>query len=77
MSNKHAAAIDEKGNLYTWGTGKCGELGHPHETYISRPSKVESVHLLTCQHVAAYKNLTIAITGGGSLLIYGQISQDH
>ena len=25
--NKHASAIDCKGNLYMWGSGNCGELG--------------------------------------------------
>lgn len=25
--NKHASAVDCKGNLYMWGSGNCGELG--------------------------------------------------
>lgn len=54
----HCLAVTEKGELYTWGFGLMGQLGHPsHEEYICLPKKVNAKgmdHLLQacggCSH---------------------------
>ena len=44
----HSAAIDDDGNLYTWGWagykfGACGGLGHGDKQSLNKPKKVESL----------------------------------
>lgn len=84
ISSKHASAIDgksmtkcvkwiERGNLYTWGTGKLGELCDPQATFIAKPRRVDSSLLLSCQSSVCYKTVTAVITSGGSLTFFGQI----
>ena len=38
----HTACIDEDGEIYTWGKGKHGRLGHGNETNLSSPKVVLS-----------------------------------
>lgn len=40
---EHSACIDEKGNLYTWGLGDFGRLGHGDSTSQFIPTRVESL----------------------------------
>jgi len=36
----HFAAIDNDGNIYTWGNGLYGQLGHGDKSSISIPKRV-------------------------------------
>ena len=39
--SRHSMAIDENGDLYTWGEGRCGQLGRGKERSTIYPTKVE------------------------------------
>lgn len=39
----HSAAITEKLNLYTWGTGTYGRLGHGMDTSEKKPKLIEDL----------------------------------
>ena len=83
LSSKHAAAVDgnqfvkssrsnvvqDKGNLYTWGTGIYGELGHPIATTLDSPYLVEWSGRVFCNKVICHKNFTCVIAGTLHLLL--------
>eukprot|EP00873_Tetraselmis_striata_P044421 jgi/Tetstr1/464685/TSEL_009437.t1 len=49
----HTAAVASNGNLYTWGHGLCGKLGHgSHETCLI-PRRVEALAAWKVTHAAA------------------------
>ena len=37
----HTAVVTRRGELYTWGWGKYGQLGHKDTTSLDRPCRVE------------------------------------
>lgn len=39
--SRHTAAVTRDGELYTWGWGKYGQLGHGDSTSSDRPRRVE------------------------------------
>jgi E3 ubiquitin-protein ligase HERC3 len=39
--SRHSLAIDENGDLYTWGEARCGQLGHGKQRSQIFPTKVE------------------------------------
>jgi hypothetical protein len=63
--------------LYTWGTGRLGELCDPQATFIAKPRRVDSSLLLSCQSSVCYKTVTAVITSGGSLTFFGQIGGER
>ena len=38
---KHAGCVSEDGQVFTWGCGYFGRLGHGHENSVDQPSRVE------------------------------------
>ena len=71
----HAAAVTApEGEVYTWGWGKDGRLGHGDETSKSVPTLVEAVsrYLKGCTAaISAGYDHTVAISVGGELLTWG------
>lgn len=39
--SRHTAVVTRTGDLYTWGWGKYGQLGHKDSTSLDRPCRVE------------------------------------
>lgn len=39
--SRHTAVVTRTGELYTWGWGKYGQLGHKDSTSLDRPCRVE------------------------------------
>lgn len=39
--SRHTAVVTRTGELYTWGWGKYGQLGHQDTTSLDRPRRVE------------------------------------
>lgn len=69
---RHSAAVTEDGELYTWGDGEFGRLGHDYTSSKNFPTKVqsiESVGLVACggSHTLAVSQdgKTIWSFGGG------------
>jgi len=47
------SALSKKGDLYTWGQGESGELGHPPKVLLYAPAQVQdfsNVHMVSCGH---------------------------
>ena len=71
--NNHSMAITELGELYTWGEGIYGQLGHGINNNEQYPKKVEyfcnKFKIIDCQGGAAH---TVALTEEGYLFGWGQ-----
>ena len=71
--SRHSACIDSRGNLYTWGCGRHGKLGHPiasgtNHADVTRPKKVFHFEHLFVVDVACGDSdgHTVALTDGQS-----------
>ena len=58
----HSAAISEKRELFTWGNGGYGRLGHGTEDHEMTPTVVEALKHLKTLTVSCGFNHTLAIT---------------
>ena len=71
--NNHSMAITELGDLYTWGEGTYGQLGHGINNNEQYPKKVEyfrnKFKIIDCKGGAAH---TIALTEEGYVFGWGQ-----
>ena len=71
--NNHSMAITELGELYTWGEGIYGQLGHGINNNEQYPKKVEyfrnKFKIIDCKGGAAH---TVALTEEGYLFGWGQ-----
>ena len=71
--NNHSMAITELGELYTWGEGIYGQLGHGINNNEQYPKKVEyfsnKFKIIDCKGGAAH---TIALTEEGYIFGWGQ-----
>ena len=71
--NNHSMAITELGELYTWGEGIYGQLGHGINNNEQYPKKVEYFYnkfkIIDCKGGAAH---TVALTEEGYLFGWGQ-----
>ena len=76
----HTAAVSSNGDLYTWGSGRKGRLGHGNKTDRHAPTKVkipggEAVVKVACghQHTAAVTRTGKLFTWYVSILFINQI----
>ena len=71
--NNHSMAITELGELYTWGEGIYGQLGHGIDNNEQYPKKVEyfcnKFKIIDCKGGASH---TVALTEEGYLFGWGQ-----
>ncbi len=67
LGGRHSAAVTENGDLYTWGTNICGELGNGPIEYSFSPTlimkNIASVNVENC--------ISAAITREGELYMWG------
>jgi len=72
---RHSAAISKEGDLYTFGNGNWGVLGHgdESETRFDKPKKVEHFEKahLKVKDVAVGEYHTMALTEDGSVWTWG------
>jgi len=74
----HTACIDQDENVYTWGQGGSGRLGHDHEHDLAVPTLVESLRGRGIQGVRCFHEHTVALTvplEGCSVGIFDEQSQ--
>ena len=67
----HTACIDEDGDLYTWGDGGDGRLGHGDEVTLSSPKRVDGLVGKKCSSVACGGHHTLVLAGAGSIYSFG------
>ena len=67
----HSACIDEDGELYTWGKGQCGRLGHGDKSDVSSPRLVEGLTGKKCSAVACGEYHTLVLVENGRVYSFG------
>ncbi|KAH3837497.1 hypothetical protein DPMN_110888 [Dreissena polymorpha] len=63
---RHSAAVTEDGDLYTWGEGDYGRLGHGDSASKNLPTKVKDLPPL--DHVACGSSHTVAVSKDGKTI---------
>ena len=72
LGGKHAAAISQKGELFTWGTGFCGQLGHGSGEDKAHPTLVEGpLAGLTVTDVSCGETHSVCSTSDGRVFTWG------
>mmetsp|Transcript_18157 Transcript_18157/g.23892 ORF Transcript_18157/g.23892 Transcript_18157/m.23892 type:complete len:547 (+) Transcript_18157:211-1851(+) len=67
----HTAAVTEGGELYTWGGGMYGKLGHGNETGHSTPCRVEALSGVQVRQIACGSRHTAVLTDQGEVYTWG------
>jgi RCC1 and BTB domain-containing protein len=67
----HTAVVTDSGELYTWGEGKFGRLGHASERNCHTPQLVESMHGKKPRQVSCGGFHTAVVTEDGRLYTFG------
>eukprot|EP01017_Pseudomicrothorax_dubius_P049151 TRINITY_DN9099_c0_g1_i3.p1 TRINITY_DN9099_c0_g1~~TRINITY_DN9099_c0_g1_i3.p1 ORF type:complete len:867 (-),score=125.66 TRINITY_DN9099_c0_g1_i3:23-2623(-) len=74
LGEKHAAAVDLSGNLYTWGTGADGELGFSKKR-SDIPTRISGIDPFVVKAAKCDKGVTFVLTANGHLYFFGKISK--
>eukprot|EP00536_Pseudo-nitzschia_multiseries_P017830 jgi/Psemu1/264537/estExt_Genewise1Plus.C_18540006 len=67
----HTAAVAGNGDLYTWGGGMYGKLGHGNEAGHSTPKRVDALKGLTVSQIACGSRHTAIVTSSGAIYTWG------
>lgn len=67
----HTAAITDSGELYTWGGGMYGKLGHGSETGQATPRRVEALAGRRVDLVACGSRHTVIVVDEGDVYSWG------
>lgn len=73
----HSAAVTQEGQLYTWGWGRGGRLGHPEahihsgDSAVILPRLVAALGRRQVAAVACAKHHTVLCTAAGEVLTFG------
>lgn len=67
----HTAAVSGNGDLFTWGGGMYGKLGHGNELGHSTPKRVEALAGLPVSQIACGSRHTVAVVSNGALYSWG------
>ncbi|KAF4687477.1 hypothetical protein FOZ60_003951 [Perkinsus olseni] len=68
----HMAAVTDEGELYTWGYGRDGNLGHGDKADVGVPKLVEALKGKRIVDVAAGGGHTMALDEKGVLYVFGR-----
>jgi RCC1 and BTB domain-containing protein len=63
----HTVALTDNGEVFTWGNGDHGKLGHGSSTKVTTPKQVESLRGVHVCRIASYNEHTAALTSMESL----------
>lgn len=72
IGNYHAALLTTCGQVFTWGWGKMGQLGHGNDANLSEPKRVQ----VSCvNQISCGTKFTVVLTKFGELLSFGENDQ--
>ena len=66
---KHCLALDQNGEVYSWGEGDDGKLGHGNKTSCDRPRVIEALRGKDIIYIACGGAHSAAITATGIFLL--------
>lgn len=69
--SKHAALVTKNGEIFSWGEGSGGKLGHGIESDFCNPKLINALSGLHIESVACGENHTLATTLSGDLYSWG------
>lgn len=73
VSNGHySCAVSESGEVYTWGSGKDGQLGHGDVKDVYTPKAVRSLQSKLIRHVSLAEHHAAAVSESGVLYTWGK-----
>ncbi|XP_011043875.1 PREDICTED: uncharacterized protein LOC105139209 [Populus euphratica] len=72
LGRNHAALITKRGEVFCWGEGSRGKLGHKIDMDVSSPTIVESLDGFLVKSVACGEYQTCALTDSGELFVWGE-----
>lgn len=72
--DEHVVALDSNGQVYTWGKGYCGALGHGDEIDRTTPEILTSLQSHLAVQVCAGKRKTFVVMDDGSIYGFGWMS---
>ncbi|KAI5683720.1 hypothetical protein M9H77_04948 [Catharanthus roseus] len=73
--SRHAVLVTKQAEVFSWGDGSGGRLGHGIETDICNPKLIDSLSGLSIESVACGEYHTCAITDSGNL--YSWVDGTH
>ena len=68
---KHTVALTHTGEVYTLGSGECGQLGHGNTSSCDQPKLVQTLANRAVAQVACGKAHTLALTAEGDIYSWG------
>ncbi|KAJ4828795.1 hypothetical protein Tsubulata_010808 [Turnera subulata] len=71
LGEKHAALVTKQGEVFCWGEGSSGKLGHRVNMDAGHPKLVESLDGVTVKSVACGTYRTCAVSRSGELYVWG------
>lgn len=71
LGHEHVLLLDVEGALFTWGSGRHGQLGHGDLESLLEPQRVEALHGLPLGEVAAGGWHSACISETGDLYVWG------
>lgn len=72
LGNYHAAMLTKCGQVYTWGWGKMGQLGHGNDENLFEPRRVQ---IACAKQVSCGTKFTVVLTKFGELHSFGENDQ--
>ncbi|XP_043716145.1 PH, RCC1 and FYVE domains-containing protein 1-like [Telopea speciosissima] len=76
LGRKHAGLVTKQGDVYCWGEGSGGKLGHKTNMDVSDPKIVESLNEVHVESISCSEHYTCALTLSGELYTWGDSSHD-
>ena len=73
----HTAAVTETGELWTWGGGMYGKLGHGNERGESSPKRVEALANIPVSQIACGSRHTAVVTTRGDVYTWYVCANFH
>ncbi|XP_066141939.1 E3 ubiquitin-protein ligase HERC2 isoform X1 [Euwallacea fornicatus] len=72
VEGKHYMALEKNGNVYSWGSGNGGKLGHGDAVTKDEPTVIETLQGKDVVSIACGSTYSAAITSGGVLYTWGK-----